>query len=80
MRRNIGITGEINLQGNITAIGGLELKVIGGIKGGVTTFLFPKDNDNDYKKIIKRYDSDVFSNIKFISVDNLIDAIDLVLL
>ena len=29
---NIGITGEINLSGMVTKIGGLELKILGGYK------------------------------------------------
>ena len=28
--KSVAITGEINLQGRVTAIGGLELKILGG--------------------------------------------------
>jgi len=37
----------MNLQGKVTAIGGLDLKILGGIMGGVKTFLFPKENEKD---------------------------------
>ena len=36
--------GEINLQGDVTQIGGLDLKILGGIRAGVKTFIFPKSN------------------------------------
>ena len=45
IKNNIAITGEINLQGKVTAIGGLDLKILGGIAAGVTEFIFPKDNE-----------------------------------
>ena len=44
IKNNIAITGEINMQGGVTAIGGLDLKILGGIKAGVTKFLYPKEN------------------------------------
>ena len=34
IKNNIAITGEINLQGKITAIGGLDIKILGGIEAG----------------------------------------------
>jgi len=43
----IAITGEINLQGNITAIGGLDIKIMGGIRAGVKQFMYPKENQRD---------------------------------
>ena len=38
------MTGEICLQGKVTPIGGLDLKILGGIESGVTKFIYPKDN------------------------------------
>jgi ATP-dependent Lon protease len=78
VKNNIGITGEINLQGNITAIGGLELKVIGGIKGGVKTFVFPEENKNDLIKIRERYDESILSGITFKTVKHLEEAMKIV--
>ena len=31
IKKDVAITGEINLQGRVTAIGGLELKILGGM-------------------------------------------------
>jgi ATP-dependent Lon protease len=78
VRRDVGITGEINLQGNITAIGGLELKVIGGIKGGVKTFVFPEENKNDLIKIRERYDESILDGITFKTVKHLDEAMKIV--
>jgi ATP-dependent Lon protease len=78
VRRDVGITGEINLQGNITAIGGLELKVIGGIKGGIKTFVFPEENKHDLIKIRERYDESILKGITFKTVKHLEDAMKIV--
>jgi ATP-dependent Lon protease len=55
IKHDVAITGEICLQGRVTAIGGLELKILGGIKAGVKTFLFPEDNKKDFEKIRLKY-------------------------
>ena len=78
VKNNVGITGEINLQGNITAIGGLELKVIGGIKGGIKTFVFPEENKNDLIKIRERYDESILGGITFKTVKHLDEAMKIV--
>ena len=50
----IAMTGEINLEGNITAIGGLEEKLEGAKRSGIKLVLVPKENENDLIKIKKR--------------------------
>jgi ATP-dependent Lon protease len=55
IKNNYAITGEITLQGKITAIGGLELKILGGIKAGVNTFLYPKDNAQEFKIFCEKH-------------------------
>ena len=49
IKNNVAITGEINLQGEITAIGGLEIKINGGIKAGIKKFLYPEENERDFE-------------------------------
>ena len=69
---DIAITGEINLQGDVTEIGGLEQKVLGGIRAGVKTFLYPSSNERDFEKIIQKYgDSNKFEDIEFIAVSKI---------
>uniref|UniRef100_A0A6C0D515 Lon proteolytic domain-containing protein n=1 Tax=viral metagenome TaxID=1070528 RepID=A0A6C0D515_9ZZZZ len=48
IKNDIAITGEINLKGEVTAIGGLELKINGGIRAGIRTFLYPISNSRDF--------------------------------
>jgi ATP-dependent Lon protease len=55
LRNDVAITGEIDLHGNITAIGGLEFKILGGIKSGIVHFLFPEENNDDYMDIVKKH-------------------------
>ena len=75
----MAITGEITLQGDVTAIGGLDLKILGGMKANVTTFIFPKENENNYNKFKEKYDKDGFlDDITFIPVSNIKEVLKLV--
>ena len=42
IKNDIAITGEITLNGSVTAIGGLDIKLSYGIKNGVKRFYFRK--------------------------------------
>jgi endopeptidase La len=57
IKNDIAMTGEINLSGEITQIGGLDSKLNGAKKAGVRLALIPKDNEKDLQKIIKEDDS-----------------------
>jgi predicted ATP-dependent protease len=48
------MTGEIDLHGNVHPIGGLEAKLEGAKRAGVRMCLIPKDNEEDYQKILRR--------------------------
>ena len=81
VRHDVAITGEIDLNGNVTAIGGLELKVLGGIAAGVKEFIYPHENNDDYLKMIKKYENkDIFDNIKFNSVKHIDDVLKIIIL
>ncbi len=53
IRRDIAMTGEINLRGNVTAIGGLKEKLLAALRGGITKVLIPADNEKDLAEIPK---------------------------
>jgi ATP-dependent Lon protease len=53
----IAITGEIDLSGNVLAIGGLEHKIIGGRNAGVKKILCPSKNKDDLDKFYMKYPS-----------------------
>lgn len=44
IKRDVSITGEINLLGQVKAIGGLKEKLIAAFKAGIKTVIIPKDN------------------------------------
>jgi len=54
IKYDVAITGEISLQGNITAIGGLEHKIVGGIQAGIRVFIFPEENRSDFHHFIQK--------------------------
>jgi len=79
IKNNYAITGEICLQGNITAIGGLELKILGGLKAGVTSFLYPKDNNKDFRIFYEKH-KDKLDNIDFYEVQNINEALKYIII
>ena len=79
IKNNIAITGEINLQGDITAIGGLEMKILGGIRAGIKTFLYPEENKNDFIKIQNKFkEKTILENIEFVQVKYIKEVFDYV--
>ena len=78
IKHNVAITGEICLSGRVTAIGGLQEKVLGGIKAGVKHFIFPKENEREYNKIVKTYgNKQILDGITFTSVDTIYEALEI---
>ena len=47
IKNDIAITGEIDLDGNVTAIGGLDAKLNGAKKAGIRLVLVPEENKRD---------------------------------
>ena len=79
IKNTVAITGEINLQGCVTAIGGLDLKILGGLKGGVKEFIFPKDNEKDYNLFVEKYkDKGLLDGITFHAVENIHHVLELI--
>lgn len=76
----IALTGEINLNGNVMPIGGLESKVDGGKVAGVTHILCPDKNDIDLKKIRKRVNPPEDKSFKIEKITNIYEALDRCLL
>jgi ATP-dependent Lon protease len=51
IRKHVAMTGEITLRGKVLPIGGVKEKSLAGQRIGVTTMLFPKDNEPDLRDI-----------------------------
>jgi len=56
IRNTVAITGEINLQGAVSMIGGLQLKILGAIKAGVKELMYPAENQKDFDTFMKKYE------------------------
>lgn len=51
VRKDVGMTGEITLRGNILPIGGLKEKSMAAHRSGLKTILIPKENERDLDDI-----------------------------
>jgi ATP-dependent Lon protease len=51
VRKDIAMTGEVTLRGNVLAIGGLKEKLLAALRGGITTVLIPQENAKDLPEI-----------------------------
>jgi len=75
VKNTIGLTGEIDIHGNITKIGGLDLKIEGGKYAGLETILIPFENKLDYD-IIKLDKPEILENIDIILVKNIKEILE----
>ena len=53
IRHDVAVTGEINLSGTVMPIGGLRSKLFGAKAAKCRLALFPKENMQDYEKIVE---------------------------
>jgi ATP-dependent Lon protease len=47
VRAEVGMTGEVSLQGQVLPIGGLKQKILAAHRAGLTTVIFPQRNEAD---------------------------------
>ena len=80
IKHYFGITGEMDMGGTIRKIGGLDLKILGGIKAGITEFIFPFENQSCFDKFKeKNRENNVIKNIRFHSVKHIKEVFELIL-
>ena len=78
IRNDIAMTGEVELTGRITKIGGLNYKLIGAKRAGVKQVFVPLENKKDLEDIKKKYTKLIDSNFNvetFEFIDEIIDKI-----
>ncbi len=75
INHTVAMTGEINLRGEVTRIGGLEEKLTGAKVAGVKTVLIPKENEEDLIKIKKRNSTLLNEKFKIIVIKNFNDVL-----
>jgi ATP-dependent Lon protease len=72
----IGMTGEIELTGKITKIGGLNFKLFGAKKAGIKIVYIPKENAEDLNEIIEKDNKLIDENFNVYQVDYVSEIID----
>ncbi|HIJ55462.1 MAG TPA: endopeptidase La [Deltaproteobacteria bacterium] len=75
-KRSTALTGELTLSGKILPVGGVKEKILAAHRAGVKSVVFPARNDGDLEEI----PADVKKELKIITVDDLGEIIDLVLI
>ena len=80
IKAKFAMTGEIQMSGDITAIGGLNHKILGSLKAGVKEFIYPKENKKDFDDFYEKYkDDERLKDIKFYEVDHISEALELII-
>jgi ATP-dependent Lon protease len=80
IKAKFGMTSEIQLDGSLTAIGGLKYKILGSLKAGVKEFIYPKENKKDFDEFYEKYkDNEILDGIKFNEVEHISEVFELIL-
>jgi endopeptidase La len=80
IKNNIAMTGEIELTGKISKIGGLEFKLQGAKKAGVILVYVPIENKKDIEEIKKKYINLIDNNFNVKYVNHINEIINEILI
>jgi ATP-dependent Lon protease len=75
VRKDVAMTGEVTLRGNVLPIGGLKEKLLAALRGGIKTVLIPKDNVKDLREI----PDNVKEGLEIIPVETVSQVLDVAL-
>ncbi len=75
IRKDLAMTGEITLRGQVLPVGGIKEKVLAAHRAGIKTIILPDWNRKDLEDIPKNVERD----IKFHFVHKMLDVIDIAL-
>jgi ATP-dependent Lon protease len=67
IRKDVAMTGEITLRGQVLPVGGLKEKILAAYQSGIKTIIIPKDN----VKNLEDLPNDIKKRLKFVMVNNL---------
>ena len=70
VNHRIAMTGEMNLRGEVTKIGGLEEKLTGAKRAGAILVLIPKENEEDLVLINKRNSNLLSDNFTVVPINH----------
>lgn len=80
VNNKIAMTGEINLKGHITKIGGLEEKIFGAKKAGAELVLCPFENLKDLEEIIDKFPNLFNEHFSVKTISNIWEILNIVLM
>ena len=75
VRKDLAMTGEITLRGQVLPVGGIKEKVLAAHRAGIQTIILPAWNRKDLEDIPRN----VQKEIRFRFVDRMLDVIDMAL-
>jgi ATP-dependent Lon protease len=75
VRDEVGMTGEVTLQGRVLPIGGVKQKVLAAQRAGLTTVILPERNGPDLDDLPES----VRESMEFHLVDDVADVLELAL-
>jgi ATP-dependent Lon protease len=67
VRKDVAMTGEITLRGNVLPVGGIKEKVLAARRARVTKIIMPSQNRRDLDEVPK----EPFKDVQFVFVDNM---------
>ena len=67
VRKDVAMTGEITLRGNVLPVGGIKEKVLAARRARVTKIILPTQNRRDLDEVPK----EPFKDVEFVFVDNM---------
>jgi endopeptidase La len=80
IKNTYGMTGEIELTGRVTKIGGLNFKLIGAKKAGVKKIYIPFENKKDLDNIKEKYPKLINKSFSVQTCNNISNIVDDVLI
>jgi ATP-dependent Lon protease len=72
IKRNLGMTGEITLRGQVLPVGGIKEKVLAAHRNGMKTVILPKRNEFDLDDVSE----EIKNKIQFIFVETVDDVLE----
>ncbi len=75
VRKDVAMTGEVTLTGQVLQIGGLKEKLLAAHRAGIKQVLIPKENEKDLVDMPKK----IIDDIKITSVENADDVLKIAL-
>jgi len=72
VRKDVAMTGEVTLRGNVLPIGGLKEKLLAALRGGIKTVFIPEENKRDLTEIPEK----VIGELEIVPVKSVDEVLD----